>query len=1012
MQPTDAHLSSPELAAVATGAGVDSALADVLFQTVAVGVGLIDRELRYVRVNEALAAMNGRPAAEHAGRAVREVLPPVAADALEPLLRRVIATGEPVLDLAFTARVPDRGTRDFVASYVPVRDERGVVTGAAAVVAERTPAEVALRETEGRLRRVAESGIVGLFFWRMDGGIIEANDAFLAMLGYTQEDLAAGRVDWRRMTPPEYAGIDEAAVQELLATGRHGQVAKEYVGKGGRRVPVVVTSALLDRSRDRGVCVCLDDTARRAAESRLGRVLMQTPAAVAVLLGPDHVVHSVNEMFLRLLGRRDYVGRPAREGAPELVEQGFVARMDEVYRTGVPYAGREAPLLWDRDGDGTLYEGYFDFVYQPLVDANGGVEGILVFAVEVTAQVLARRGTEDAARRIGQLQALTAALSQALATSEVIRIAVEQGVPALRADAWLMMLVDATGERLEAVSDQGYAGGLPPVLRRIPLTSDAPVAESVRTGRTLTYRSEEERTRRFPPAGPPLAEYEASVVLPLSVRGRALGALVVHRRSAAGLGDDAIAFMEAFARQCAQAFDRARAYESEQAARAEAEAAWRRAEHASREAEQANQAKSGFLATMSHELRTPLNAILGYAQLMDLGLAGPLTDAQRSYLDRLARSSHHLLGLVNDVLDLSKIEAGEIRVARVDAWTGGAVRAALTLVEPQAAAGGVRLVDARPDEEGVAYVGDDDRVRQIVLNLLSNAVKFTERGGTITVTCDTTHEAVPAAHLRGEGPWAYVRVEDTGVGIPAEEQSRIFEPFHQVESGHTRTAGGTGLGLAISRRLARLMGGDLTVDSTVGVGSEFTLWLPAADRASGQPTESAAARGARADQERAMFQAPGLSAVAEVLRASVDEILAAYVARLRVEPVPGVSGMRRLEIEDHAATMLADLAQSLDIIEGTGAEAATLLRDSSAIQLTIATAHGVRRHAQGWDEQMLRRDHEIMRAEVERVLRRRLRGAGADVDGPMRVLLGMMERAQAIGLRGWRQAAGLAQTGG
>ena len=158
-----------------------------------------------------------------------------------------------------------------------------------------------------------------------------------------------------------------------------------------------------------------------------------------------------------------------------------------------------------------------------------------------------------------------------------------------------------------------------------------------------------------------------------------------------------------------------------------------------------------------------------------------------------------------------------------------------------------------------------------------------------------------------------------------------------------------------------------------------------------------------------MVQAPGLSAVAEVLRTSVEEILAAYVARLRNEPAPGVSGMRRLEIEDHAATMLADLAQSLDIIEGTGSDAATLLRDSSAIQQTIATAHGVRRHAQGWDEAMLRRDHEVMRAEVERVLRRRLRGAGADVDGAMRVLLGMMERTHAIGLRGWRQAAGLAQ---
>ena len=1009
MPPTDAPRSSREPAAAARG-GADAALASMLFETAAAGVAIIDRELRYVRINDALAAMNGLPAAEHVGRSVRDVLPPVAADALEPLVRRVMETGEPVLDLAFVAAMPGRGPRDFLASYVPVRGADGTVTGAAALVAERTPAEAALRETEGRLRHVAESGIVGLFFWSMDGGITEANDAFLAMLGYTQRDLAEGRVDWRRMTPPEYAAADEAAVRELLATGRHGQVAKEYVGKDGRRVPVVVTSALLDRSTDRGVCVCLDDTARRAAEARLGRVLMQTPAAVAVLLGPDHVVQSVNEMFMRLFGRRAYVGRPARETTPELVAQGFIARLDEVYRTGASHVGREAPLVWDRDGDGTAHEGYFDYVHQPLVDASGAVEGILVFAVEVTAQVLARRATEDAARRTALLQALTAALSEALETSEVIRIAVGQGVHALRADAWLMMLLDASGEHLEAVADHGYPGGLPAMLRRMPASGDAPVAEVARTGRTLTYRTREERARRFPLVASLLAEYEVSVVLPLTVRGRTLGALGIHRRHAGDLGEAALAFMEAFARQTAQALDRARAYEGERLARAEAEAAWRRAEHASREAEEANQAKSGFLATMSHELRTPLNAILGYAQLMDLGLAGPLTDSQRNYLDRLARSSNHLLGLVNDVLDLSKIEAGEIRVARADAKTGTAVRAALALVEPQAAAGGVRLVDARADEDGVAFVGDEDRVRQIVLNLLSNAVKFTERGGTITVGCDTTASAPPVAHLHGAGPWAFVRVTDTGVGIPPEEQGRIFEPFHQVESGHTRKAGGTGLGLAISRRLARLMGGDLTVESEVGVGSAFTLWLPAAQRTAGRQAETANARGARAEPDHVLLDAPGIGVIGEVLRIAADDILASYVARLRVEPgIPGVSEMRRLEVEDHAVTLLADLAQSLVIVEGAGADATTLLRDSSAIQQAIAAAHGARRHAQGWSEAMVRRDHEILRAEVERALRRRLHGGG--IDAALHVLTGLMTRAESVSVRAWRQAADSATPG-
>jgi PAS domain S-box-containing protein len=367
-------------------------------------------------------------------------------------------------------------------------------------------------------------------------------------------------------------------------------------------------------------------------------------------------------------------------------------------------------------------------------------------------------------------------------------------------------------------------------------------------------------------------------------------------------------------KQAEHELERARA--EAEAARAAAEAAQDRAEHARQEAAAANEAKSAFLATMSHELRTPVNAVLGYAQLLDLGLAGPVTEHQHDYLGRLARSSHHLLGLVNDVLDLSKIEAGATRVARADGMTGPAVGAALDVVAPAASARAVRLVDARPDEAGVPFVGDEDRVRQVAVNLLSNAVKFTPPGGTVTVTCETVRSAPPAAtHLRGEGPWALVRIVDTGVGIAPEEQGRIFEPFVQVEGGHTRTAGGTGLGLAISRRLARLMGGDLSVESVPGVGSAFTLWLPAARHEAGQPDETAAERSVRAERELTRLETPGLAEVGEVLHGAVARVLAAYTDRLRADPaVPGGRAMTRLQLEDHAISFLADLAQSLVIV--------------------------------------------------------------------------------------------------
>ena len=480
-------------------------------------------------------------------------------------------------------------------------------------------------------------------------------------------------------------------------------------------------------------------------------------------------------------------------------------------------------------------------------------------------------------------------------------------------------------------------------------------------------------------------------------------ALALHRRRL-------VAALEA---QVGEA-ERARA--AAEQARREAEVARAAAEAARLEAAEASRAKSGFLATMSHELRTPINAMLGYTQLLELGLAGPLTEQQRGYLERLTLSSQHLLGLVNDVLDLSRIEAGETRVARRDAWTGAAVHAAFELVRPQATARGIRLIDAGPSEQGLPYVGDEDRVRQILVNLLSNAVKFTAEGGTVTVTCDwlaeTPKAADPLRDLQSAGPWVSVRVADTGIGIPAEEQDRIFEPFHQVDRSHTRTAPGTGLGLAISRQLARLMGGDLTVESTPGSGSSFTLRVPAARRDEDGQAETALERGTRAARELDALRTPGLVEIGELLRGAVDEILTAYTDRLRVDDAtPGAREMRRAELEDHQLSLLGDFAQSLVLVGGDGAEGAELLRDGSTIQRTISDRHGARRHAHGWDEAAVRRDHQVLREEVERAVRGLLGGASVDGDAALTVLLRLIDRAEGISVAAWRRAAAAPKAG-
>jgi signal transduction histidine kinase len=455
-------------------------------------------------------------------------------------------------------------------------------------------------------------------------------------------------------------------------------------------------------------------------------------------------------------------------------------------------------------------------------------------------------------------------------------------------------------------------------------------------------------------------------------------------------------------------------------ARTEVEMARAEAEAALVRAEEANNVKSQFVATMSHELRTPLNAQIGYAQLLEMGIAGPLTPEQQRYVQRLTLSSGHLLTLINDILDFSKIEAGELSPQRDEIWTGVLVRDALTLVRPQAEARGVELIHEQQNEEGVPFVGDEQRVRQILLNLLSNAVKFTDRGGRIVVSCETSERASPMAQVHGSGPWAFVRVKDTGIGVAPEQLVHIFDPFHQVDSSHTRQQGGTGLGLAISRRLARAMGGDLTAESTPGIGSVFTLWLPSVKRIAssgedrGTNTETAAARAARAARPMLGMDDAGLDVMGELLRGMTDDVMAAYAERLRPDPeIPQARLMRRPELEDHGLSMLADMAQTLVIVSEAGSAASDLLRDGSVIQRTIAEQHGVRRYLQGWSEAAVRRDHQIFREEIERAILSRIRTDGGlmrspEVEEAVELLLHLVDKAEEISVESWRREAAAA----
>jgi signal transduction histidine kinase len=234
-------------------------------------------------------------------------------------------------------------------------------------------------------------------------------------------------------------------------------------------------------------------------------------------------------------------------------------------------------------------------------------------------------------------------------------------------------------------------------------------------------------------------------------------------------------------------------------------------------------ARARFLARLVREVRTPIDAVLGHSHLLEMGLMG-----QQDFLERLRASGAQLLKLLDDVLALSRAESGRMTLAQERASAGDSVAPALSLNISPAEAKGVRLHDRTADAGGLAYVGDARRVREILANLIANAIARTPAAGVVTVRCATAAGAPPQARLQGYGPWVSIRIEDSGSGIAPEEQPRVFEPFHRSGPRTTGARSGTGLELAISRCLARLMGGDITVESEPGAGSAFTLWLPAA----------------------------------------------------------------------------------------------------------------------------------------------------------------------------------------
>ena len=557
--------------------------------------------------------------------------------------------------------------------------------------------------------------------------------------------------------------------------------------------------------------------------SRLTDVFEQAPMAVAVLTGPDHVYTIVSPAYARYVGNRTLIGRAFRDAVPEAVGSDAAILMDRVYETGEPMRRAEQVVQIDRDGDGVPESYIFNVSYQPLRNRAGEVYAVTSLSTDVTEQVRARGAADAAAREVAHARKqLELVFSQAPTAIAVLE------EPELRftlANPSYLRMVDReslVGQTVREAFPELEGQGIFEILDAVYRTGEPYAANELEVS-IRRVRDREPQQAFFSVTYQPLCTAEGGVYAIGVVAVDVTESVLSRRRIEALLRESEVSLgelEESNSRLEEQhvELEITNNQLQENAAKlevqtAELESQALELEKQRRIAHEANQAKGLFLATMSHELRTPLNAVGGYADLLLSGVRGDLTPVQRSDVERIRHSGKYLLGLINSILNFTKLDAGDIEFDVRPIAVRTLLHGVSDLVAPQIAAKSQHFTSVGCDAVTRVFA-DTDKAHQILLNLLTNALKFTGTGGAITLSCVEREE------------WVEIHVTDTGRGIVPENVERIFNPFVQVDRHLTPSSQqGVGLGLAISRDLAVGMGGHLTVTSEPGKGSTFILAL-------------------------------------------------------------------------------------------------------------------------------------------------------------------------------------------
>jgi PAS domain S-box-containing protein len=811
---------------------------------------------------------------------------------------RQALAGEKEYNSEFRVVLPDGSLRFLKAHAIVQRNEQNDplrMIGVNYDITKRKQAEMKLRESELRFRRVFESSVVGMLFADFQGHIIEANDRFLEMIGYTREELLSDLIHWDDLTPVEHASNDLLAMEYLKKHGVINPWEKEYYRKDGSRVAVLIGAALLPDTEDQTICIVMDISDRKQAE----KILAQYTSEVEDLynnapcgyhsLDPNGRYVRVNETELQWLGyqREEMIGQPLIKFFTEESCQAFFRNYQVFLEQGtiknvefdmICKDGTILPVMINatavKDEHGNYLYGRTTMVdirdlkqaelalkesqrfIQQIADASPNI--LYLYDIQEQRNVYTNR---EIFSILGyspeEVQTMGVNFTLELLHPDDLQVALPNYYERIRA-AKDGEIIDTEYRMRHANGEWRWLYSRDSVFSR---DAEGKVKQTIGTAQDITDRKQLEQSQNRLRA---MLEAATDYILIADLSGKTIW-INTALKKLRELRDDQVEQQIPIDYHPQWVVD---LLEQQAVPTAIAKGSWmgetalldtedreipvsqlliahkspqgeveffstimrdmrvqkeyeQKLEKTNAELLRATQLKDEFLATMSHELRTPLNAILGMTESLQEKVFGSINEQQIQALQTVESSGNHLLELINDILDVAKIEAGQIELKYTPVVISDLCQSSLAFIRQQAIQKRIQIEVSIPPLSSKILV-DERRIRQVLINLLNNAVKFTPQGGKVTLEVNTQEDQV-SAELDA---WVQFSITDTGIGISPEKISKLFQPFVQIDSALNRKYTGTGLGLALAKRIVELHGGRIQLTSEVERGSCFDFVIP------------------------------------------------------------------------------------------------------------------------------------------------------------------------------------------